>query len=404
MRKCSCSGQCGPAADGYSRREFIELVGAGAAGALLAPNVRGDYSMPAPEFERWKKALFTAAQPRVCASDTHTDARLHLGGIGTGHFEIGADGQFTNWQLFNTWRDGHVPLHFAVKAGKATRLLQTAGGPSWPRIARIEMTGEYPVAQLKFVDPALPVNVELSAFSPFAPLDSRTSSMPLAALVYRITNPTSTTQTVALAAFAQNPIGYDARGPLQDHRHPALGYNVNAPLTAEAVSGLLFRADTGAPASIERPVTLLVSGNLRDLGSPPADRPDGLQLKVLDAEGAEIGRPPGPERAIVWMEDAAEDTRELALRAAHEAVRAGAVLVFGGGDQPLLRAYGAFTGGQPIERATRRPDVLFEDFERGYGAWKVEGAAFGSAPATGTLPNQQRVSGFAGQGLVNTKS
>ena len=43
---------------------------------------------------------------------------MHLGGIGTGNFEIGSDGQFTTWQLFNTLRDGYVPLCFGVKAGK----------------------------------------------------------------------------------------------------------------------------------------------------------------------------------------------------------------------------------------------------------------------------------------------
>ncbi len=49
------------------------------------------------------------------------------------------------------------------------------------------------------------------------------------------------------------------------------------------------------------------------------------------------------------------------------------------------------------------PPTVFADFEGGnYGAWTVEGAAFGSGPAAGTLPNQQPVSGFTGRGLVNT--
>lgn len=49
------------------------------------------------------------------------------------------------------------------------------------------------------------------------------------------------------------------------------------------------------------------------------------------------------------------------------------------------------------------PDILLADFEgTNYGAWKIAGNAVGQAPARGTLPNQQRVSGFLGQGLVNT--
>ncbi|MCB0638219.1 MAG: GH32 C-terminal domain-containing protein, partial [Lewinella sp.] len=47
--------------------------------------------------------------------------------------------------------------------------------------------------------------------------------------------------------------------------------------------------------------------------------------------------------------------------------------------------------------------VLFADFEGStYGNWQISGTAFGTGPANGTLPGQQPVSGFLGQGLVNT--
>ena len=46
---------------------------------------------------------------------------------------------------------------------------------------------------------------------------------------------------------------------------------------------------------------------------------------------------------------------------------------------------------------------VYADFEgSGYGAWTTTGTAFGSGPARGTLPGQQTVSGFAGNGLVNS--
>lgn len=51
----------------------------------------------------------------------------------------------------------------------------------------------------------------------------------------------------------------------------------------------------------------------------------------------------------------------------------------------------------------QRPPRLLADFEQGdYAGWTVEGKAFGTGPAKGTLPGQQKVSGFAGKGLVNT--
>lgn len=46
---------------------------------------------------------------------------------------------------------------------------------------------------------------------------------------------------------------------------------------------------------------------------------------------------------------------------------------------------------------------VFADFEQGYGDWKIEsGEALGDGPAAGTLPDQNRVSGFEGKRLVNT--
>ena len=80
------------------------------------------------------------------------------------------------------------------------------------------MTGEYPVAALRFHDPDLPVQLELTAFSPFAPLDTEFSSLPLAVFVFRIHNPTKRKQTVSLAALMQNPVGYDGgRGEQRGH-------------------------------------------------------------------------------------------------------------------------------------------------------------------------------------------
>lgn len=47
--------------------------------------------------------------------------------------------------------------------------------------------------------------------------------------------------------------------------------------------------------------------------------------------------------------------------------------------------------------------IIIADFEGpDYGDWVVQGNAFGVAPAQGTLPNQNPVSGFEGKGLVNS--
>ena len=48
-------------------------------------------------------------------------------------------------------------------------------------------------------------------------------------------------------------------------------------------------------------------------------------------------------------------------------------------------------------------DLMIADFEgKDYGAWRATGDAFGKAPARGSFGGQQKVTGFAGKGLVNT--
>jgi len=402
MRKCNCSGHCGPQDDGLSRRNFLGLVGASTATVLLANPAPAANELSPEQLARWKRYLLGPAKPRLYKSGIHTDARLHLGGIGTGNFEIGADGQCKTWQLFNTLRDGEVPFYFCVRCGSTARLLQTQGGPNWPRVNQIEMTGEYPLATLRFLDPDLPVSLSLSAFTPFAPLDTDLSSWPLAVFVFRAQNSTDKEQTVSLAAFMQNPVGYAALGPVDGNRHPSFGGNINEPLKEPGGNGLFLRAKAGAPPQLDRPIHLITLANLQGLHSPPPDRPANLTLEVLDRAPLESARVANPESTVLWLEDAPADLSEVTLRAARDLVRAGATLVFAGKTQPLVSTYAGTAGDKPATQGQRRADIMFEDFENGYGEWKLEGTAFGAKPATGTLPNQQVVSGFQGRGLVNT--
>jgi len=404
-RKCGCSGQCGPETGEVSRREFIELAGIGVAGAVLggSSGALGENQSPRLEdLEQWKKTLLGPAPARVYDSGTHVDARMHLGGIGTGNFEIGADGQFTTWQLFNTLRDGDVPFYFLARAGKATRLLQTRGGPDWPRIKQIAMTGEYPVATLRFSDPDLPVQLEMAAFSPFAPLDTRLSSIPAAVFVFRIHNPTDRPEDVSLAALFLNPVGYDAAVRIEGHEHPNFGGNLNEVFHDAGATGLVLKAETGDEPAIGGKVSIATLSTLKGLVAPPHDWPQELSVEVLEQPPNSELKLDDPAHTLIWMEEAPADLSPAWLRQARTAVTAGATLVFSGRNMPLLKSYGAVSGGKPLASGDVRPDIVFEDFEKGYANWRVEGKAFGTGPAPGTLPGQQPVSGFEGKGLVNS--
>ncbi len=57
----------------------------------------------------------------------------------------------------------------------------------------------------------------------------------------------------------------------------------------------------------------------------------------------------------------------------------------------------------PPAGVSKRPDLLVEDFEHGYDAWKVEGVAFGSAPVRrGEVPPYQGDLGGEGGGVANS--
>ncbi|MFO1055313.1 MAG: GH116 family glycosyl hydrolase [Planctomycetota bacterium] len=103
-------------------------------------------------------------------------------------------------------------------------------------------------------------------------------------------------------------------------------------------------------------------------------------------------------RIAGWLEnvvcrDSAEDAFAGRIALVNRAVVGDGVAAVG----MAARALGA------LAAIPAAPPTVFEDFERSdYQGWKVEGEAFGTGPAKGTLPRQQKVAGFAGQGLVNT--
>jgi uncharacterized protein (DUF608 family) len=70
---------------------------------------------------------------------------------------------------------------------------------------------------------------------------------------------------------------------------------------------------------------------------------------------------------------------------------------------PTLTGFVAEVARLEEPEVPEQPPTVFADFEGdGYGEWGVEGEAFGSGPAHGTLPDESPVTQFEGRGLVNT--
>lgn len=196
--------------------------------------------------------------PRVFTGDQLKMLAFPLGGVAAGSIALGGRGQLRDWEIFNRPNKGFSPS-FAfpaiwIKSGDQppvarvleARLLPPFEGqdglgsknvPGLSRIATAEFRAQYPLAHLRFKDPALPVNIELDAFSPFIPHDPDASGLPVAILRYRVSNPAHVTAKVAISFSIDNPVKAQKRNDqARDPEDP----RVNEHRTGGGVDGLLM--------------------------------------------------------------------------------------------------------------------------------------------------------------------
>ncbi len=172
--------------------------------------------------------------PRVFKGQALKMLAFPLGGVTTGSIALGGRGQLRDWEIFNRPNKGYSPNYafpsIFVQSGNAkpiARVLEAGilppyegqdglgsnNAPGLSRLAGAEFTGHYPFAHIRFIDPVLPVEVELEAFSPFIPHDPDESGLPVAILRYRLHNPGNTTAKVSIAFSIENPVEDKAEAP-----------------------------------------------------------------------------------------------------------------------------------------------------------------------------------------------
>ena len=180
-----------------------------------------------------------------------------LGGIGTGCLSLGGRGDLRDWEIFNRPGKGvDLPYSFfalwaSPEGGKPLarilerRILPPYGGgfglprkqlPGVARMQEAHFRGEYPFARVRFVEPALPVKVELEAWSPMIPLSPEDSEIPCAVFYWKITNPGPSKVRISLAGSIFNPVGTDG----VDLGGRRLGGNVNSFRREGGVQGLFL--------------------------------------------------------------------------------------------------------------------------------------------------------------------
>ncbi len=210
-----------------SRRDFLghAALGTAALTANAAPQQTATRHVEAAAASYSPHAAIQ--YPRVFTGDQLKMISFPLGGIGAGSLGLGGRGELRDWQIFNRADRGNS-LAYAfpaiwAKSGSApavarvleSRILPPYEGeeglgshnaPGLPRLAAARFIGEYPLAHIHFLDDALPVRVQLEAFSPFIPLEPDDSGLPAAILRYRVDNPGSETAQVSIAWSFENPV------------------------------------------------------------------------------------------------------------------------------------------------------------------------------------------------------
>lgn len=224
------SGRNGRSGRRRDRRDFLKAAAAGA-GALALPGsqARGKVEPPTagsrPEAASPRPAI---EYPRVFSGRQLAMIAFPLGGVGAGSISLGGRGQLREWWIFNRPDQGRSPEYafpsIWVQAGNRkpmarileARILPPYEGPSglgsanlpgMPRLESSTFTGEFPLARVDFHDPMLPAKVSLEAFTPFAPLESDDSGLPVAVLRYLVANPGSSKTKVSIAFSIDNPVG-----------------------------------------------------------------------------------------------------------------------------------------------------------------------------------------------------
>lgn len=241
------------------RRTFLKGVGAGAATLATTAGLVVNTSNSAAEHDFSRVSVTPRADRIVYRGDKLRALAMPLGGIGTGSVALAGDGGLRQWQVtHNVNHLAHVPHTFFAFWAKpangppAARVLQSPAlydqsgfkppittndhvVPAeskillerLPGVMGLEFAGEYPIAEIRYLDPDLIAGVTLEAYSPFLPLDSKYSGLPLIVYEFQIENSTPGNLRVSVLSTLQNFIGWDGHGAITGVEYFAYGANRN---------------------------------------------------------------------------------------------------------------------------------------------------------------------------------
>jgi uncharacterized protein (DUF608 family) len=205
-----------------TRREFL-VAGSSAALAAATAAVSAQTTAPAvgsADVPAASNDLFASGAQRTFAGDTATQVAMPLGGIGAGSICLNGYGGLQDFSirehpettaLPSEWSSNSPEAAFAILHIKGspgvTKLvegpfpafkifdqglqgqgLRRGGFEGFPRFAKSTFKGEYPFGEARFSDSSVPLEVNLTGWNPFIPLDDKNSGIPCVILEYTLRN------------------------------------------------------------------------------------------------------------------------------------------------------------------------------------------------------------------------
>ncbi|NJM14193.1 MAG: hypothetical protein HC896_01355 [Bacteroidales bacterium] len=195
------------------RRDFVKGLTLGSAAGAVLPSL-GCASPSGAAAKNVEKRDKHGSLVETFKASCAARSGMALGGIGAGTIELRKDGVFYNWNIFNNFPKETGPkffiepseeedamsslLFFKVRyqtEGEAPKIKLlnlnqelTEGGitgtiyyfPWMEAVQNIEYGARFPFATLKFTDADMPFDIEMTAWTPFIPHDTKNSSLPMA--------------------------------------------------------------------------------------------------------------------------------------------------------------------------------------------------------------------------------
>ena len=213
-------------ADRSTRREFLITTSSAALGAAVPladaqPTSSASVSPVTEQTPYSTEDLFQSGPQRTFTGDKASQVAMPIGGIGAGCVCLNGYGGLQDFSVWNRPATTALPEGYASSQAAfailhikgpspITKLVEgpfpvlkiydqglqgegyrRGGFEGFPRFEKCVFKGEYPFGEAKISDSLVPLEVTLTAWNPFIPLDDKNSGIPCAILEYALHNTSS---------------------------------------------------------------------------------------------------------------------------------------------------------------------------------------------------------------------